>query len=91
MSVGFTQNYEKFEFDKKIYVYNYKKEKLELEVVGSIKQYPFKLAYALSIHKSQGMTFDEVTIDLTKRCFQDGQLYVALSRVKSPNGLKIII
>jgi len=64
--------------------------KLELEEVGSIKQYPFKLAYALSIHKSQGLTFDEVTVDLTRPVFQTGQLYVALSRVRTPEGLRII-
>jgi ATP-dependent DNA helicase PIF1 len=51
---------------------------------------PIKLAYALSIHKAQGLTFDEVTIDLTKPCFQKGQMYVALSRVRTPEGLKIL-
>lgn len=82
---------EKYEFDKKEYVFNYEKQELELQPVGSIKQYPIRLAYAMSIHKSQGMTFDEVTVDLTKPCFQKGQMYVALSRVKTPEGLKIII
>lgn len=82
---------EKYEFDKVEYVFNYEKNELELKTIGSITQYPFKLAYALSIHKSQGLTFDEVTVDLTRRCFQSGQMYVALSRVKSPNGLKIIV
>lgn len=82
---------ERVQLAKKEYVYNKKEDKLELVDLGSITQYPFKLAYALSIHKSQGLTFDEVTIDLTRPCFQSGQLYVAISRVRTPEGLRIII
>ena len=66
-------------------------EELKLKKVGEMKQYPIKLAYALSIHKSQGMTFNEVTVDISKRCFAPGQLYVALSRCSTPDELKIII
>jgi ATP-dependent DNA helicase PIF1 len=76
---------------KKEYVYNKTADALQLQEIGSITQYPFKLAYALSIHKSQGLTFDEVTIDLQRPCFQQGQIYVALSRVRTPEGLRIII
>jgi ATP-dependent exoDNAse (exonuclease V) alpha subunit len=76
---------------KKEYVYNKITDSLELTEKGSIEQYPIKLAYAISIHKSQGMTFNEVTIDLSKPCFEKGQLYVALSRVKTPAGLNIIV
>lgn len=75
---------------KKQYVFNRDKDVLELKELGTIVQYPFKLAYALSIHKSQGLTFDEVTVDLRRPCFQPGQMYVALSRVKTPEGLRII-
>ena len=78
------------EMTKKQYVYNKETDTLELKELGSITQYPFKLAYALSIHKSQGLTFDECTIDLRRPCFQKGQLYVALSRVRKPEGLRII-
>ncbi|NII81702.1 MULTISPECIES: ATP-dependent RecD-like DNA helicase [unclassified Pedobacter] len=78
------------EFTKKEYVLNDAKDALELKVIGTIKQYPIKLAYALSIHKSQGLTFSEVTVDLTRPCFQRGQMYVALSRVTTPEGLRII-
>lgn len=59
--------------------------------VGEIEQYPIKLAYALTIHKSQGLTFDRVTLDLTKKCFAKGQMYVGLSRCRTPEGLRIIV
>lgn len=75
---------------KKKYVYNSTDDVIELKEVGSITQYPIKLAYALTIHKAQGLTFDEVTIDLRQPCFQKGQMYVALSRVTGPAGLRII-
>lgn len=79
------------EFEKKEYVYNEKTDELELQTIGSVVQIPIKLAYALTIHKSQGLTFDEVTIDLSLPCFSKGQLYTSLSRVSSPNGLTIKI
>lgn len=81
---------QKFDEEKKEYVYNKEIDEIELKVVGSCKQYPFKLAYSISIHKSQGLSFDEATIDLSTKCFADGQLYVALSRVRTPKGLNII-
>lgn len=77
-------------FTKNEYVFNPVTNALELTELGSIEQMPIKLAYALTIHKSQGLTFDEVTVDLTLPCFAEGQLYVALSRVKTPEGLTII-
>ena len=76
---------------KKEYVWNKEKNEIELIEIGSIQQVPIKLAYALSIHKSQGLTFDKVTVDLRKSCFMPGQMYVALSRVRTPEGLKLIV
>jgi len=81
---------ETVEFSKKEYVLSDDQERLELQEIGTIKQMPIKLAYALTIHKSQGMTFDFVTVDLSLPCFAPGQMYVALSRVRTPLGLTII-
>lgn len=83
---GKTIHIEEYSFEK--FKYN---SNLEKEVTGSVKALPIRLAFALSIHKSQGLTFDEVTVDLTRPCFQKGQMYTALSRVKSPEGLRLIV
>ena len=67
--------------------YLIKNDQVTHEVVATFTQYPIKLAWAVTIHKSQGQTFEKVIIDLDRGSFAHGQTYVALSRVTSLEGL----
>lgn len=71
------------------YKYNEEKKEIEEEELGTFTQYPIRLAWAITIHKSQGLTFSRVIIDFTGGVFAGGQAYVALSRCTSLEGIQL--
>ncbi len=71
------------------YKWNPQSNEIKAETVGSFRQLPVKLAWAITIHKSQGKTFQKVTIDLGKGAFAHGQTYVALSRCTTFEGIAL--
>jgi ATP-dependent DNA helicase PIF1 len=61
-----------------------------VEVIGEYTQYPLMLAWAVTIHKSQGKTLQNVLVDLGNGAFDSGQLYVALSRCQTMDGIQLV-
>ena len=71
------------------YTFNEKEQKIEEMLLGTYTQFPIRLAWAITVHKSQGLTFNQVDIDFTGGVFAGGQTYVALSRCTSLQGITL--
>lgn len=86
---GVEYEMEKFKFETCDYKYDSKSQKLEPKETSYMKAFPISLAYAITIHKSQGSTYDKFSVDMGRGAFDSGQTYVALSRGTSLDGITL--
>ena len=84
-----THKVEREEWNKVRFTYDEDSDEVLEEVVSSFKQFPIKLGWAVTIHKSQGLTLESCSVDLGSGAFATGQAYVALSRCKNLNSLHL--
>lgn len=86
---GIKHNVSRVSFKKYKYKYDVENKKILLSVVGEFVQFPLSQGWAITIHKSQGLTLEKAIVDIGGSAFAEGQTYVALSRVVSLEGLKL--
>lgn len=86
---GVEYEMKKFKFETCDYKYDSKSQKLEPKETSYMKAFPISLAYAITIHKSQGSTYDKFSVDMGRGAFDSGQTYVALSRGTSLDGITL--
>ncbi len=86
---GSIHRLEKETWENRRYKFDKTKNRIISEITGTFKQYPIRLAWAITIHKSQGLSFDQVIIDMGRGAFVNGQVYTALSRCRTLQGIKL--
>ena len=84
---GTTVGVKRESWDRYQYKWNDKRRTIDIRTIGTYRQLPFILAWAVTIHKAQGLTLDDVNIDLGRGAFAPGQAYVALSRCRTMDGI----
>ena len=84
---GSTVAVQRESWDRYEYQWNEERRTIDIRTIGTYRQFPFILAWAVTIHKAQGLTLDDVNIDLGRGTFAPGQAYVALSRCRTMNGI----